>query len=144
MYDVIAENDYLIQHMIENQIKPAFKNCSVHVSNMCGDINIDIGLINNVLHTNGHTATPDPLKLSLLIKVYKDKYGTTMYMFSVDTYQLILKDGEMFYGLLCNMSDTGYVGLLRSVYNWISAVKINVYNHKDKLLIRNDIKHLYI
>ena len=144
MYDVITENKFLIDHMIENQIKPVFKNCRVHVSNMCGDICLDIGLISNVLHTNGYAANPDPLKLTLLIKVSKDKYGINMYELFVDTYQLILKNSETFNGLLCCISNTTYVDLLQSVYNWMRAVSVNVFQHKDKLLIRDDIKHLYV
>ena len=78
------------------------------------------------------------------MKVSKDKYGTNMYELFVDTYQLILKNSETFNGLLCCISNTTYVGLLQNVYNWMRAVSVNVFQHKDKLLIRDDIKHLYV
>lgn len=144
MYDAVYDNQYLIQHVIENQINPQFKNCRVNVSSMCGDIHFDIGLISNVLHTNGHTHTPDPLCLSMVLKVYKDNNGISQYKLTVNRYELVLKDGESFKGLLCTLVDSDYITCLRIMLNWMKAVEVSVYQHKDKLLIRDDIKHLYV
>lgn len=144
MYDIVNDNQYLIRHVIENQIRPQFKNCRVHVSNMCGNIHFDIGLINNVLHTNGHTSTPDPLCLTLIVKIYKNKHGYTRYKLIVDRYSLILKDNKTFDGILCTLVDSDYHTFLRAMLNWMRAVEVNVYQHKNVLLIRDDIKHLYV
>jgi len=143
MKDIIADNKPLIDH-VEYLIKPLFKSCKVHVSNMDNTINIDVGLISNVLHTTGHDAIPDPLKLSMNISVTADKNGITSYRLEVDRYIIHLKDDKVFNGLCCCLMQGTYVQLIDAMHGWITAVYINVNNHKDKLHIRDDIKHLYL
>lgn len=40
--------------------------------------------------------------------------------------------------------DGDYTTFLRSMLNWMCAVEVNVYQHRNTLLIRDDIKHLYV
>lgn len=144
MYDIIKEHQIMIDHIVNNQIKPCFKSCSVHVSNFCGDIHIDVGLISNVLHKNGHTHIQDPLKLTMCIHIYKNAHGLTQYKLSIDTYKYYLKDNEEIRGLCVTLCDGEYHDLLRFMSYWCKTVSIVMYQYRHELNIREDVRYLYV
>lgn len=136
-------NNFMIDHIVDNIIKPTFKNCDVHVSDMCGDIHFDIGLIGNVLHKNGHLSTPDPLKLTMILSIIKDENGIKLYNVRVDTWSYYVKSGRID-GLCCNLSLSEYTTMLKSFSNYMKVISIVMWQYRNDLQMRDDIRHLYI